>query len=91
MAHKKQKLRETKADLITGNINILVRRYEHQIDEFGEEVQVSKNWRAVIKHGDVEALQPYLTETQIEGVKQMWAKITPPQQDNEENIEGVNA
>jgi hypothetical protein len=82
MAHKKEKLLETKADLATGNINILVRRYEHQIDEFGEEIQVPKNWRAVIGHGDVEALQPYLTETQIAGVQEMWAKITPPEEDN---------
>jgi hypothetical protein len=82
MAHEKEKLLKTEADLVTGNINILVRRYEHQIDEFGEEIQVSENWRAVIKHGDVEALQPYLTETQIAGVQEMWAKITPPEEDN---------
>ena len=91
MAHKKQKLLKTEANLTTGDINILVRRYEHQIDEFGEEVQVYNDWRGVIKYGDVEALRDYLTETQIEGVKQMWARITPPEQDNEENIEGVNA
>lgn len=83
MTHKKEKLLETKADLATGNINILVRRYEHQIDEFGEEIQVSNNWRAVIAHGDVEALEPYLTETQIAGVQEMWASITPPEEDND--------
>lgn len=91
MAHKKQKLLKIEANLTTGDVNILVRRYEHQIDQFGEEVQVSIDWRGVIKHGDVEALKDYLTETQIEGVKEMWAKITPPEQDNEENTEGINA
>lgn len=88
MAHQKDKLTQATTDFRTGDISILVKRYVHEIDEFGEEIQVAKNWRVVVKHGDVEALRPYLTEKQIEGVQEGWAKITPPEEEDEGNING---